>query len=280
MVTMKYCASGFISYPNLHTTIKKDTRDEYLKYIIDQIHRVDDKYDEYNFTLLYNAYTEKSDTEFFQLFRDNGLKVPFYTDSGGLQINLTKTASSTDIEKSKQLVYEEQCKVSDFAMSFDEMPIYINDQERREDAHSRLDASGRYYVVEHVYDKGVGTGKNIRQQIDKFKELGAKTKIFVILQGYTLEDYNLYDKGVYSQLTEEDYPYIEGIAIANTLTPDYFSAFDTFVRHQHHLEVPEQHKRHIHLLGVGGLNRVFPFLVLKNNPDFWKEDVIINFDST
>jgi len=280
LVTLKYCASGFISYPSLSTIFRNDEKNEYLKHVVDTVHKIDNMYPSFNFTLLYNAFTEKSDTEHFRLLKEYGLDVPIYTDSGGLQINLTKTAATTNIEEAKRLVYEEQAKLSDFGMCFDEMPVHINHAERSEDAHTRMDASGRYYILDHVQERGEQTGRNIKGQIEIFKKLNAKTKIFVILQGYTIDDYNLYAKGVYSQLTEEDYPYIEGVAIANTLTSDYFSAFDTFVRHQHHLEVPEVHKRHIHLLGVGGLNRIFPFIVLKNKSSFWPKDFIVNFDST
>lgn len=280
MVTLKYCASGFISFPNLNTIFRNNEGNEYLKYVAESVHKVDEKYKDYNLTLLYNAYTEKDNTPVFKKLLEHGLNVPIYTDSGGLQINLTKTTASTNIEQSKLDVYKEQSILSDYGMCFDEMPVHINDRERPKDAHSRMDASGRYYVLDLVYSKGVQTGKNIKQQIETFKELKSKTKIFLILQGYTLDDYNLYADGVYSQLTEDDYDYIEGVAIANTLTSDYFSAFDTFIRHQHHLNVPEQHKKHIHLLGVGGLNRIFPFLVLKNKETFWEKDFIVNFDST
>lgn len=276
---LSYCVSSLTSFGRL-ISFKKD--DHISKFVTQELKRVHEQVENINLTILFNAFTEPEVGQYYNMLRDKfGMDLDVYTDSGGLQMNLTKTKVSSDIENDKLKIYDVQSKTSKYAMCFDEMPVFINADERTEDMHSRLDATGRYYVSSEVYDKGVATGKNVKKQVEAFKNSNSNTKAIVILQGYTFEDYNTYAKGVYSQLTEEDYPYIGGIAIANTLTISPFDSIDIMMRHQHHLEaIPEEHLNLVHLLGVGGLNRLFPMTTMSSKETYWKRDFICNFDST
>lgn len=277
---LKYCASSLTSF----TRLMMFKEQKFIDFINGQLERINNRIPNIDLTILYNAFTEPDVTKYYELLKENGLPLLFYTDSGGLQVNLTQTQGSKgakiNIEDTKMKIYEEQTKLSDFAMCFDEMPVHINEAERTDDMHTRLDPTGRYFVSEDAFEKGRQTGVNVRNQIKKFKELGANTKVMVIIQGFTFEDYDEYAKGAYSEIPDEYYDQIGGIAIANTLTISAFESLDVMMRHQHHFtSIPKEHLKHVHLLGVGGVNRLYPMLIMGQKESYW-DDFVCNFDST
>lgn len=274
-----YCASAIMSHTNMFQIIQKDKKNEYIKYFSESFNMLNEIHDDFKVSVLYNSFTESKYVEYLSSLKENGLGCDIYADSGGLQINLIKTAVSKNIEADKINSYTNQCVISDYAMNFDEMPMIVEYSDNKKGDTARTDASGRYYVRDMVYNAGYKSGVDINEQIRVIKENTANTKVMIILQGYTMDDYNEYARGVYDVLEKENYSYVGGIALANTLSTNYFDAFDVFVRHQFHLNVPEEHKTHIHLLGVGTINRLYPFIVLKNG-NFFDKDFTVNFDST
>ena len=265
---LEYVLSG-ISYFSLGR--KRIGEDEEL---ISHIKNIFDKFNEYYpnnpGAILFNAFTEKDQASFVPKY---GTKT--YVDSGGLQIITVKKQELTEDMKLK--IYETQA-MGDYAMCFDEIPLYID--EDKKGAAARTDMSGKYVVGEQVYDKGVATGSNIRKQIDYFKSVNAKTKVFIILQGNSPDDWMNFSNGVFSQIDwEQDIDYIEGLAIADTCIGNgILEALDMYSIIPK-LNCPDSIKKRLHLLGVGTLTRLSPIISLVNS-GYLAEDTYISYDST
>ena len=77
----------------------------------------------FNFSTLFNAYQEEKGGQ--TLANNDGLgHKKIYSDSGGLQV---LTAGKVIDDTIRDKVYEVQAKYSDYAMTFDEMPLMIAD---------------------------------------------------------------------------------------------------------------------------------------------------------
>jgi len=220
--------------------------------------------------VLYNGFTEKQHSTVLPK-----LGVDTYVDSGGLQI-ITLGKQKLDDELKKK-IYTVQT-TGDYAMCFDEIPLYID--ESKVGAGARTDMGGKYLIGEEVYDKGVATGRNIKNQIETFKELNAHTKVFIILQGNSYEDWMNFSDGVFSQLDfEEDNDYVAGLAIADTcLGNGILEAIDMYSVIPD-LKCPESWKLRLHLLGVGSFNRLVPILAMIKS-GYLSNKTQISYDSS
>ncbi len=224
--------------------------------------------------LLANAYSEAADLKgLFEMFPEYEI----YSDSGGLQaLTLGK-----DLQKEKPNIFKVQQESSNWAMCFDEMPMQVL-EERKDSAHSMLDHSGRYYVRELIKPKGEHTGRNVQEQINIFKKNKSEAKIMVILQGYGMNELDEFARAVYSQINEEDYDYIGGLAFGMIGNAGPFHLVDRIARYQFEMDyIPDEHKRHLHLLAAGGPSKLlgytsFPAEYWKFKPKTFK----INADST
>ena len=149
-----------------------------------------------------------------------------------------------------------------------------------------MDHSLKYFVKELRYDAGRESGFNIKEQIDVFIKEQSDTKVMVILQGWEIEDYNEYARGVYSVFNEmseiereEYYTHIGGLSLGTSGIIPYFEMFDLYCRAPIDLvEVPEQHRELIHILGLGGPSKSGILFALNDN--FFGKDVHYTFDST
>ncbi len=127
---------------------------------------------------------------------------------------------------------------------------------------------------------------NVKRQIEVFMEEETDAKVTVIIQGWGIDDYNEYARGVYSVFEELDtetrdkyYEYIDGISIGNSLFISYFNMLDIYCRAPIDLvEVPAQHRNRIHVLGLSGASRTGLLYAL--NDDFFGRDIRFSFDGT
>jgi len=221
-------------------------------------------------SVLFNAFTEADQGD---LVKQYGTKV--YVDSGGLQIITTKNKVLDD--NMKMQIYDNQT-AGDYAMCFDEIPLYID--EAMKGASARTEMAGKFVVGEHVYDKGISTGKNIKQQIEFFKQGKHKTKVFIILQGNSPEDWINFSNGVFEQIEwDEDIDYIEGLAIADTCIGNGILEAADMYSIIPKLNCPDIIKKRLHLLGVGSIGRLAPIIAMVNS-GYLPKETHISYDST
>ncbi len=250
--------------------MKEINEDEFLRSdIIEILKKFNEYYSNNQISLLFNAFSEKDFAEWVP-----SLETDTYVDSGGLQMITLKNVELND--KTRQDIYETQAKGT-FAMCFDEIPLYIDENKKGNSA--RTDMSGKYVVGEEIYEKGVATGNNIKKQIQYFEECGTDTKVFVILQGNSPQDWINFCDGVFSIVTEEFYPYIEGLSIADTCIGNGILEAADMISIIPKLNCPEKFKKRLHLLGVGSINRLIPILTMVNS-GYLPEDTHISYDST
>ena len=231
--------------------------------------KFNEHYKDNKLSLLFNAFTED---DFQDIVPAYGADT--YVDSGGLQIITQKTAVLND--DTKEGIYKVQTK-GDFAMCFDEIPLYIDDSKKG--ASARTDMDGKVIIGDEVYDKGVATGVNIKNQIEAFKRLGSDTKVFVILQGNTPQDWLDFCDGIFSQIPTEYYDHIEGLSIADTCIGNGILEAADMISIIPKLNCPDVFKKRLHLLGVGSINRLIPILVMIE-AGLLPEDTHISYDST
>ena len=213
----------------------------------------------HRFAFLFNAYQEEKYVDFLKYY-----DLPIYADSGGLQM-MTKGVDITKERKEK--VYKTQT-FSNYAFCMDETPI------------KRIDKRKRVVYKDLFYEKGVITGKNIKEQINYFREHNAKSRVFIIIQGQELEDYQNYLKGILTQIDENDYDYIEGLAYSSACSGNaMYSTFKTSLSciEMQKLDLPERIKKRVHFLGFGSVKR---FVVIKSILGHFDNGFDISADST
>lgn len=218
---------------------------------------------------LYNAYTEE-----IMARRASGpeIDIPFtsifpkglHADSGGLQM---VTLGKGSIEKEDRLkIYKTQADFSHYAMSFDEIPAVFKDDVR-------------YYLPHTVEQKGIESGYNLKEQYEFFKEecKDSTCKIIPISQGWDIDDTNKFAKGLFAQLTKDEKEKLDIVATGFPTSSVYATAKRVFDLIQAE-EIPDNAKRHIHLLGVTGFKRLIPALIMIKN-GFTPKLETLSFDS-
>jgi len=219
---------------------------------------VDKIVEKHRFGMLYNAFQEADFPNVLSNFN-----VPLYADSGGLQM-MTKGVEINGENKAK--VFEAQLKAK-YAFCLDEVPI------------ERIAKKKRIVIKDGFFDKGVETGKNIKEQIDYFRKHNAETKVFVIVQGQELEDYRNYINGILTQISEEDYPFIAGFAISVACSgSSIYSALKAIMAsfELQKLDLPDRIKQRIHYLGFGSTKK---FLLIKELSSKFYPQLDISADS-
>lgn len=216
---------------------------------------------------LYNAYTEENmarratgkeiDEPFTSIF-PKGL----HADSGGLQ--MVTLGKGLITKKDRLAIYKTQASYSHYAMSFDEIPSIIIDDVR-------------YYLPNEIEQKGIESGNNLKEQYDFFDTTDTKCKIIPIAQGWGLDDTDTFAKGLFSQLTKEQYDNLDIVATGfptNSIFSTPKRLFDMFKS----TEIPFNAKKHVHLLGVTGFKRLIPALELIKR-GFTPQLEVLSFDS-
>jgi len=218
-----------------------------LAFVLDKF-----KGNELIFSGLYNAFTETKQVDRLNGVIDyvgtKGLHEYSYADSGGLQIVNTGAVINDEL---KRQIYEHQALHNDYAFSFDEIPSFRNPDKTRT------------YVEEWVEPYGKKAGQYLQEQIDIFKSLKTKTKIIPIIQGYNHKQINTYTKSMLSEVKKSDLKNIGAIACGNAHS-NGFGTLDNFMALQN-MDIPTSLKKHTHLLGASGIDRIAPILTVVRN---------------
>jgi hypothetical protein len=208
-------------------------------------------------SLLYNGYTEVGYAEKLTKL-DNLYTDSLYADSGGLQII---TAGKPITPEIKQKIYKTQ-SIADYAMCFDEIPLETMTLVRT--INERSNTKNKIFDQSRHEASGLLTGKNIKEQIQAFRDLGSHTKVILIIQGNTAADMMQYFLQIASQLSEKDYENIGGMAIADTCIGNGELESIEMLRGAKEISKichPAVGK-HLHILGVGSISRMRPILYL------------------
>ena len=252
-IKLEYVESAWIilyQLTNKDTTLLSETTSNFqknLKFVLDKFQN-----NELIFSGLFNAYTEDRNVERLKTVVDfnasNGLHDYQYADSGGLQI--VNTGAEVNDELKRQ-IYTYQAQNSDFAFSFDEIPAFRNPNKTRT------------YVNEWVAPYGAKAGENLQEHIDIFKSLKTKTKLIPIIQGIDHKQIETYTQNMLAQIRKTDLKEIGAIACGNA-HGNGFGALDNFMALQN-MDIPSNLKKHTHLLGVSGIDRIAPILTMVRN---------------
>jgi len=227
---------------------------------------------------LFNAFQEEKDGKVLK--EENKLNHDaIYADSGGLQV-LTRGLEITDDIKLK--VYDTQAKYCDFAMTFDEMPLKVIENQDQF-GKSIIDNNRVVHIKEMVGISAKNSAAHIQQQIDVFEKLKTNTKILPIVHGFSEETYIEYAETIMKNLHNIK-EHIQGMAIASlSASADnkvgIMKVFDYVPTLMNAKEIKEEYRQHVHLLGVASYQRIIPVMMMAKKGIF---DTVkrISFDST
>lgn len=248
--------TGLIKIPNKNKEIEKKNIIDSTR-LIQFIHSKLKGY--FSISSLFNAYQEEKEGKLINennKFGHNSI----YADSGGLQV---LTAGKTINDEIKEKVYTTQAKYCDYAMTFDEMPIKI----RKELATGSVaGCDGQVYIQELIPITAKNSANHIQKQIDMFEELGTKTKIMPILHGYDGDSFLQYGEILLRELQHIG-DHIQGIAIASLRghadnKVGMMKVFDYIPKIVNDDRINPKYKQHVHLLGVGAMQRILPALMM------------------
>lgn len=265
MKKFEYVISG-----TSYTTLTKAVLEQFQQgdEISNMAHRLNAACDDHKVSILFNGLTEKNLAEpLNKIFKDS---VNYYVDSGGLQM-VTLGLESTP--EKKREVYGVQAKWGTYGMSFDEIPVKLLGNKS-----SFFDVKGRVFDPETFDACAKLSGENLRDQIDFYIEYGTTAKPFLIVQGNDLHYYQRWIDIMLGCIDPEKWKYIGGLSIGAAALgqgelEDFKRAF-----YATQLQAPDNVKNHVHLLGVGALRRMCPWISLINGGHF--KDTMISYDST
>jgi hypothetical protein len=105
---------------------------------------------------------------------------------------------------------------------------------------------------------------NIKKQAIAFREMDAKTKIIIIVQGNSWENMVEWYEHIASVLDEDDYKNIGGLAVADTCMGNgQLESIEMLIAAKKISEICHENiKHHLHVLGVGSIPRMKPILYL------------------
>ena len=266
----EYVVSGAGHALTTHDILLKGKGD-FLGYLTKFKQMLADK-GEYDFSFLYNGYLEAKMGKC--LHNTFGESAKFYVDLGGLQM---VALGHTVTDELKLGVYEVQADCGDYAMSFDEIPVVLLAEKS-----TRGGMSSRVVDVENFDSYAIESAKNLKEQIRVFKASndgkGTVARPFMIIQGYSLESYQRWVDTLLSELDDDEIEYIGGVAcgaaaLGQGQLEDFKRAYICA-----NIVLPQHIKNHIHLLGVGSITRLIPYVMLYNNGTLKTER--ISFDSS
>jgi len=263
----EYIASGLDFV--FRNTIKVNKYPEVCNEILRTAKIMDTKYPSSKFGVLFNAYTERSNAkDTYEIFK--GLTIQ--ADSGGLQMMTLGHGQISEEEKKK--VYACQAKYSTIAMSFDEIPIKLVDE--RAEIHNY---ETKFYDPLLMEECAKKSGQNLLNQIEYFIEHKSHSKPLMIIQGNCMETYMRWTDIMMKTIPQDYWKYIGGISsssfcLGNGFKEDVERAFTLS-----QLQVPDHIKKHVHLLGVGAMNRLVPAIQFRRSGLF-TDDMLFSYDST
>ena len=225
---------------------------------------------EHGYSILFNALTQ-SEAEMVKLnthYRD--VLHSIHADSGGLQM-ITLGLGITPENKRK--IYDRQAKFSDVAMSFDEIPI-VTTEKRAVMGVTSL----RRFDRENLKDYAVRSADNLREQIDYFHSHGGnRAHPLAIIHGNDIESYIDFANYLFDALPLDMHNDVAGLSVSGQsigegVVEAVERAFATAL-------LPHNYHNKFHLLGVGSISRILPYLALTRSGLF-KEGMHMSYDST
>lgn len=222
------------------------------------------------YSFLFNAYVEELLGR--KLSKAFGEHVhEFHSDSGGLQM-VTRGMSVTP--ELKDEIYRLQGLYSNVAMSFDEIPIRL-----LKERSTRFDVSNRVYNPDDLIPAAKKSGQNLKRQLEVFDQMGTSTKPLLICQGNDLESYQLWLDTVLEQIPEEWHDRLAGLSLGSAaLGVGALQDMDRFMIYAN-LDAPEHLKKMLHILGVGSVKRMLPFLIMTHS-GILPDDLQVSYDSS
>lgn len=221
------------------------------------------------FSFLYNAYTEDAIGENFNKFYREDLN-NIYSDSGGLQA-VTRGHNIDSSMKNK--VYESQGKYSTIAMSFDEIPVKVEGKSERGEIHNRS------FDPEYFQHTAEASAFNLEEQIDNFLNRKVVTKPLMIVQGNNVDYFCRWVDIILKNIPKEKHEFIAGLSISGasigTGAIEDVERLFSFSE----IQAPDYMKKHLHLLGVGSIDRLLPLAAFVHSGLF-PEDLLVSYDST
>ena len=258
-VELDYVSGSFVGFTKIANT-NKELEKENIEDTIKLLEYTEKKLKGYfNFSTLFNAYQEENGGK--TLHENNKFghdKV--YADSGGLQV---LTSGKTINNEVKEKVYTVQAKYSDYAMTFDEMPLKV-----APDLGKKAFAGddGQVYIDEMIEPMAELSASHIQTQIDIFNKMKAPTKILPILHGYDVPSFLKYGKTIFNNLQHIG-EHIQGVAIASLRghadnKVGIMKIFDYVPKILNDDSIDKKYFQHIHLLGVASPQRILPMIMM------------------
>tara|TARA_R110000744_G_scaffold135750_13_gene245314 strand:+ start:59 stop:1333 length:1275 start_codon:yes stop_codon:yes gene_type:complete len=264
---LDYVVSGtsYMRFSN-PSVAKDETNSQIINMLIDKL--VTDVHS-HKFSMLYNAHTESSFGERFTVYKPHVNEI--HADSGGLQI-VTQGMVITDELKDK--VYENQAKWADVGMCFDEIPVILTGGKS-----DRNDTKARFFDFENYEELARKTGRNVKRQLEIFDKAGSTCKPYIILQGNCIDTYLRWYELLMEEVPSEWHDRIGGVAMGAAAlgTGPLEDVKRAFIASEI-AKIWPQEIMHLHVLGVGSIRRMLPYLVFCQNGLY--DNVEISYDST
>lgn len=265
MKTLEYVISG-PAYLRLGAEQCNDP--ETLEMINAMIGRTVHNKNSHEFSLLYNGFTEKNFGKKLQKYRPAIKSI--HADSGGLQI-ITRGLPNTPETRAK--VFENQGTYADIGMAFDEIPVVATSSDGKS---SKIDTRGRYFDKDNFETKARQTGKNLKEQIETYGKLNSKCKPFVIIHGACHNTYAAWANYILEEIGKENEDKIGGVAMGSAALG--MGQLEDVKRAFYVSLLPFHKPFHLHVLGVGALKRMLPYLLFSQTGLY--ENINISYDST
>lgn len=224
------------------------------------------------FSLLFNAYVEKALGEIIHPKFGASLH-EIHSDSGGLQII---TQGKTVTQEDKDQIYELQRRKSTIAMSFDQIPVRLNGNKT-----SVTDFSTRCFDLSLFDERAKESGMNLNKQLEFFRiqkdTYSHVTKPLLVVHGNSLELAQKWVNIVMDNIDNVNKPFIAGLATAASSMG--FGSYETLQLSAvpYLLDIPSEIPKQYHILGVGSLIRMQPYLMFDN---MFNNSHRISYDST
>jgi hypothetical protein len=216
MIKYDYVASGLgFSFDSFEKFMENSKLRDNTYEMID---KMASSYRHHDFSLLFNAYTEhRMGPACSQLQKESDIKNS-YVDSGGLQVITTGAKLTPSL---KEDVYKIQAKYGTHGFCFDEIPLIVDPSIRGKGA-VKTKMGGKILIKSRLYDSGVATGKNMKKQIEIYKQIkkDARASIKSIKSDLSSFDISSEIKSVYSKNRELD----DIISLLEVLKNDFFNS--------------------------------------------------------
>ena len=245
----------------------------YIHHMNDKIIDMNEKYDNQNMSILFNAHTERrhgitmNETMSHSWHR-------IFADSGGLQLARMKSGIT---DKVKDKIYHHQAKYSDVAMIFDEIPCEY-DLTLTGGNSMKASTVGRRFVREDLEKTAIATRDNVKRQIEVFKKENSRAKIMLISQGQDVDSWRKYIEVICDGLDDEEVETMcTGISLGSQCNGNHFAHRMEMIYASKEYQVPDSLRKNIHLLGVGNPNALMPFIV---SPKYFNFIDNLSYDSS